>query len=199
MRNPRGSVSEVSNPADGDGRRRSGFRDADDRRREVGARISELRTARGLSLSALARSAGIGKGSLSELEAGRRNPTLDTLYAVAGPLGVPLSALLGDESGTEGGGSQLTARLLHVEHHDDGATTEVFWLRVLPGGVRRSPAHGPGVVEHVRVVRGHLLAGPEGSQRHAGPGESLEWISDAVHTYSTEDGALAVLTIVTPA
>ena len=64
----------------------------DDRRRDVGARISTLRTERGLSLSALARAAGIGKGSLSELEAGQRNPTLDTLYAVAGPLGVPLTA-----------------------------------------------------------------------------------------------------------
>ena len=47
----------------------------------VGARIRALRTERGLSLSALAAAAGIGKGSLSELETGRRNPTLDTLYA----------------------------------------------------------------------------------------------------------------------
>ncbi|MGV9827619.1 helix-turn-helix domain-containing protein [Gordonia sp. NPDC003429] len=170
----------------------------DDRRREVGARIAALRSARGMSLSALARAAGVGKGSLSELEAGQRNPTLDTLYAVAGPLGVPLTALLGEESGTEGGGSFLTARLIHVEHHDDGATTEVFWLRVLPGGLRRSPPHGPGVVEHVRVIRGHLHAGPEGSERAAGPGESLQWLSDTPHTYRTDDGVLAVLTIDSP-
>jgi XRE family transcriptional regulator, regulator of sulfur utilization len=45
----------------------------------VGARIRALRTERGLSLSALAAAAGIGKGSLSELETGHRNPTLDTL------------------------------------------------------------------------------------------------------------------------
>ena len=65
----------------------------EDRRRAVGARISAIRKQRGLSLSGLAREARIGKGSLSELEGGQRNPTLDTLYAIAGPLGVPLSLL----------------------------------------------------------------------------------------------------------
>lgn len=170
----------------------------DERRRTVGARISALREQRGLSLSALAREAGIGKGSLSELEAGQRNPTLDTLYAVAGPLGVPLTALLGEETGVEGTSPHLAARLLHVEHHGDDTTTEVFWLHVTPGGVRESPAHGPGVVEHILVASGHLVAGRVGEERSAGPGESVEWISDVPHTYRSDDGALAVLTIRSP-
>lgn len=170
----------------------------DERRRAVGARIATLRSEKGMSLSALARAAGIGKGSLSELESGQRNPTLDTLYAIAGPLGVPLTALLGEESGTEGAGPYLSARLLHVEHHPDGATTEVFWLQVRAGGTRVSPAHGPGVVEHMRVVRGHVIAGPRGAERGAGPGESLQWVSDAEHTYRSNDGALAILTIDSP-
>ncbi|WP_439030299.1 helix-turn-helix domain-containing protein [Gordonia terrae] len=172
--------------------------DGEDRRRSVGTRITTLRHRRGLSLSALAREAGIGKGSLSELEAGQRNPTLDTLYAVAGPLGVPLTALLGEDTGAVGSSPHLSARLLHVEHHDDGSVTEVFWLRVTPGGVRESPAHGPGVVEHVYVVSGHLVAGRVDHERAAGPGESLQWLSDAAHTYRSDDGALAVLTIRSP-
>ncbi|NDK92146.1 helix-turn-helix transcriptional regulator [Gordonia desulfuricans] len=170
----------------------------DPRRRMVGARIADLRSQRGLSMSALARAAGIGKGSLSELESGQRNPTLDTLYAVAGPLGVPLTALLGGQSGTEGADPHLSARLLHVEHHPDGGVTEVFWLRVGPG-MRVSPAHGDGVVEHLQVVRGHLVAGPTGAESAAGPGESLHWVSDTEHTYRSDDGALAVLTIESPA
>ncbi|HEY9293380.1 MAG TPA: helix-turn-helix transcriptional regulator, partial [Microlunatus sp.] len=48
----------------------------------VGRRLREVRVSRGLSLSELARQAGIGKGSLSEIETGRRNPTLETLYAL---------------------------------------------------------------------------------------------------------------------
>ncbi|WP_020172343.1 helix-turn-helix domain-containing protein [Gordonia polyisoprenivorans] len=167
-------------------------------RSAVGARITAARERRGMSLSALARAAGIGKGSLSELESGRRNPTLDTLYAVAGPLGVPLTALLGEESGTEGSGPHLSARLLHVEHHPRGATTEVFWLAVHPGGITISPAHGPGVVEHIRVARGHVTAGPIGAENTAGPGRSLQWMSNTDHSYRSDDGALAVLTIDSP-
>ncbi|MGC4935031.1 helix-turn-helix domain-containing protein [Gordonia sp. DT30] len=173
--------------------------DTDRRRAAVGARISEIRARRGISLSGLARAAGVGKGSLSELESGQRNPTLDTLYAIAGPLGVPLTALLGEEAGTEGSGPYLAARLLHVEHHPDGGTTEVFWLHVSPGGTRVSPAHGAGVVEHIRVVRGRVFAGPVGGEKSAGPGESLHWTSDTEHTYRSDDGALAVLTIDSPA
>ncbi|MYR07035.1 helix-turn-helix domain-containing protein [Gordonia sp. SID5947] len=168
------------------------------RRQAVGSRIAALRTDRGFSLSELARRAAIGKGSLSEIEAGQRNPTLDTLYAVAGPLGVPLTALLGEDAGTEGSGEFLHAQILHVEHHPDGATTEVVWLRVLPGGVRTSPAHGPGVTENVHVVTGELEAGRAGGELHAGPGETLQWTSDVEHTYRSTHGATALLTIHSP-
>lgn len=170
-----------------------------DRRRAVGERIAEARTAAGLSLSELARRAGIGKGSLSEIESGQRNPTLDTLYAIAGPLRLPLTALLGESSGIEGSGDRLHARILYVRHHPDGATTEVIWLQVLPGGIRVSPPHGPGVIETVQVVTGDLTAGPVGDERRALAGQTLRWISDTDHTYRTTEGAEAVLTIHSPA
>ena len=51
----------------------------------LGARLRELRVERGMSLSELARRAGVGKGSLSEIESGRRNPTVETLYSICGP------------------------------------------------------------------------------------------------------------------
>lgn len=69
---------------------------------QVGRRLRELREERGLSLSALARRSGTGKATLSELEAGRRNPTLETLYALTTALGVSLSAALTDPRGPAG-------------------------------------------------------------------------------------------------
>ncbi|MXP23929.1 helix-turn-helix domain-containing protein [Gordonia sp. HNM0687] len=171
----------------------------DERRRAVGSRIAATRSERGMSLSELARRAGIGKGSLSEIESGRRNPTLDTLYAIAGPLGVPLTALLGEEAGTEGSGDHLRARVLHVEHHPDGATTEVVWLTVLPGATRVSPAHGPGVTEYILVVQGELTAGPVGAESTAASGDSITWRSDVEHSYRSGDEPVhAVLTIRSP-
>lgn len=52
----------------------------------IGRRIRRLREERGISLSALARAAGVGKATLSGLENGTRNPTLETLWAITAEL-----------------------------------------------------------------------------------------------------------------
>ena len=44
----------------------------------VGERVRAERQARGLSVGALAAAAHVGKGSLSEIENGARNPTMST-------------------------------------------------------------------------------------------------------------------------
>lgn len=169
-------------------------------RATVARQITDLRQRRGLSLSALAARAGIGKGTLSELEAGTRNPTLETLYALAGPLGVPLTGLVGDRVGRSVSDDVVDARLLAVEVHDDGGTTEVFWLTIGAAGVRVSPAHGPGTVEHLRVVRGDARAGADGDERDITAGAAYSWPGDRPHTYaSPSGGAEGVLTIETPA
>lgn len=169
----------------------------------VGARVRALRSDRGLTLSALARAAGIGKASLSELEQGRRNPTLATLYAVARPLGVPLVALLGDAPGAvvtdprEPGAPGLVARLLHVDR-DPGTTTEVYWIELPPGGRRDSVPHIAGAVEHVLVVRGSLVVTVDGVPTTLGPGEAHAWRADVPHGYAAgPDGAAGVDTITT--
>lgn len=169
-------------------------------RSAVARRITALRQGQGLSLSTLAARAGIGKATLSELEAGTRNATLETLYALAGPLGVPLTGLVGDEAGGSISDEVVEVRLLTARKHDDGGITEVFWLTAAARGTRTSPPHGPGVVEHLRVVRGTALVGPTGAERAVGAGESWTWDGGTEHGYSAVGGvAEAVLTIETPA
>ena len=129
----------------------------------TGARIRALREERGMSLSALAAAAGIGKATLSELEGGRRNPTLDTVYAVAGPLGVPLVALVAEAGDSDAlSDDALTAVRLHLLV-EPGRTTEVYLVRVRPGAERSSPAHATGVVEQLVVGGGDPAsdAGPQ--------------------------------------
>src|SRR6201994_2173964 len=71
----------------------------DDLAQLVGERVRAARRERGLSVGALAAAAQVGKGSLSEIENGARNPTMGTLYALAGALGVPLATLIADRPG----------------------------------------------------------------------------------------------------
>lgn len=160
--------------------------------------MRDLRHARGFSLSGLAAAAGVGKGSLSELEAGLRNPTLGTLYALAGPLEVPISALLGEELGTSIEAGGLSHQLIDV-HRGEFAIRETFRIEGRADAIRQSPAHGPGVTEHIVVTRGRMRAGVLGAEREAGVGEVLTWVSDAPHSYQVLEAPFeAILVILTP-
>ena len=52
----------------------------------LAANLRRLRIARRLSLSELARATGMSKATLSSVESGRSNPTIETLAALAGAL-----------------------------------------------------------------------------------------------------------------
>lgn len=151
----------------------------------VGSALRSRREERGMSLGALARAAGVGKGTLSEIERGVRNPTLSTVYALAAALGVPLATLLAGRPGVEVSSPGVTARLLEAVEQDDGTTVEVYLLRLEPGAEHVSPAHGTGVVEHLLVTAGRAVAGRVGEERELGPGESAQWVSDTTHYYRT--------------
>jgi transcriptional regulator with XRE-family HTH domain len=148
----------------------------------VGRRIRELREERGISLSTLARLAGVGKATLSRLETGAQNPTLETLYAVTGQLGVPLATVLSEQSPVVRGAA-VEATLLQV-FNDPDTTYELYRLRVQAGARQVSPAHPAGVTEHLTVFAGRLRAGPADAPLEAGPGEHLSWGADAPHTYA---------------
>ncbi len=165
----------------------------------VGQRLRDARHARELSLTALAAAAGIGKGSLSEIENGTRNPTLATLYSLAGALGVPLATLLAERIGTEIASAGVRAELLDVTE-DGTQTVEVYRLRLDPGSRRDSGAHGPGVTEHLLLVAGALRAGPVGEEVTLAPGESAAWVSDGAHSYENLSAGAAdsVLVIRSP-
>jgi len=168
--------------------------------RLVGERLRAARQERGLSVGTLAEAAGVGKGSLSEIENGIRNPTLGTLYSLAGTLGVPLATLIADRAGARVTAPGVEARLLDVTR-EGGQTVEVYRLRIEPGVHYRSVPHGPGVVEHLLVTSGRARAGHLGEETEIGPGQAAQWVSDVAHGYAAlgADAVESVLVIRSPA
>ena len=173
---------------------------------QIGVRIRRLRQERNVSLSALARDAGVGKATLSGLEDGSRgNPTIETLYAIAGRLGVPIGALLPDPP-QEGEkpletihGTAVSASLLET-FSDTDTDTELFRLHIRPGYVQHSPAHPPGTVEYLTVFTGTAKVGPPDALLTVGPGGHVSWTADVPHTYAAISGedVFASLLIRTP-
>jgi transcriptional regulator with XRE-family HTH domain len=175
----------------------------DDLARLVGERLRAARQERGLSLGALAEVAHVGKGSLSEIENGARNPTLGTLYALAGALGVPLATLIADRAGVRVASPGIEARLLDVSHEGGpggGQTVEIYRLRLEPGRLHRSPAHGLGVVEHMLVISGRARVGRLGEETEIGADQAARWASDVPHGYAAlgADPVESVLVIRSP-
>ncbi|MBR7831236.1 helix-turn-helix domain-containing protein [Actinospica sp. MGRD01-02] len=156
---------------------------------EVARRIRKLRADRGISLSELARGANLGKATLSAIEAGTRNATLETLYAIAARLDVPLAALLAPPTPADAptvSGTAVTAELLEV-FTDDGATTELYRLTIRPGPTQTSPAHPRGVVEYLTVFSGTALVGPADTPLTVAAGGHASFASDVPHIYAALD------------
>lgn len=158
----------------------------------VGARLRALREARGLSLSALARAADLGKGTLSELESGRRNPTLETLFALTSALELPLSAALPDteQAPPDASGAVVDAWLV-----EQCGAVEVFRLRVRAGATQVSAAHAIGVREQVLVVAGTLVLGDAADPVRLEPGDAHPYPGDRPHIWTAVDGEVSAVLV----
>lgn len=152
---------------------------------EVGQNLRRLRQARGLTLSGLAAKAGIAKSLLHALEAGRANPTLATLWALARALEVPFGELVQARPvGDEG----VMVHLIEQTWGRVGERLEVYRMDLLPRSVRWAEAHEPGLRERVIGLKGKARVGPPPG-REVGSGEEVEFSGDEPHVYASEEGA----------
>ncbi|MEV5148433.1 XRE family transcriptional regulator [Streptomyces sp. NPDC052727] len=159
----------------------------------IAASLKRERGRAGLSLSELAKRAGIAKSTLSQLEAASGNPSMETIWALAVALGVPFSALVespapsvqvvrageGPTVGSER--SSHVASLLSAS--PPGARRDIYYVWLEPGTVRDSEPHIPGTVEHIVVSDGAVRAGPRGEAVELGPGDYMSYRGDMPHAY----------------
>jgi len=66
---------------------------------EIGARLRAVRQQRGISVRGLAQSLGVSPSLISQVETGRTQPSVSTLFAIVNELDVSLDALLADAPG----------------------------------------------------------------------------------------------------
>ena len=170
----------------------------------IAASLRRERRRSGLSLTEVARRAGIAKSTLSQLEAGTGNPSLETLWAICVALDAPFSRLLdpprpqiqvirADEGPTVAAAeADYQATLLAA--CPPGARRDVYRIQAEPGHARASEPHMPGVVEHVVVGAGRALAGVAGEPVELSPGDYVRYPGDVPHVFQAlEPGTRAVL------
>lgn len=155
--------------------------------------LKRERERQGLSLSETAKRAGIGKSTLSQLESGDGNPSVETLWAIATALDVQISRLLetdrpplsvirrGEAMPLPSTDADYSAALLSA--CPPHARRDVFLVQVEPGSARVAQPHPAGTVEHLIVSTGGVRLTVNDDSIDLRPGDYARHAGDAVHAY----------------
>lgn len=168
----------------------------------LAANLRRLRRSRGLPAVELARRAGLARATLTQLEAGGGNPTLETLYALANALDAPLAELIAEPKavalprvvrrgeGVRVVGASVEAWLLAtVSGHGGG--TEIYEFTLRGQSAQHSAPHPAGTREHIHLYEGRVSVGPAASPVELGPGDFTSFDGDCDHLYQRLDAARA--------
>ncbi|WP_041833343.1 helix-turn-helix domain-containing protein [Actinoplanes sp. N902-109] len=170
----------------------------------IAAALRRERERAGISLAELARRAGLAKSTLSQLENGTGNPSIETLWSLGVALGVPFSRLVeppapavrvvkaSDQTRLRADRADFTASLLAAG--STHARRDLYVMELEPGEPREAEAHIPGSVEHVVVAAGALRTGPVEEPVDLAPGDYASFPGDIPHYYEAlAPGTWAVL------
>jgi quercetin dioxygenase-like cupin family protein/DNA-binding XRE family transcriptional regulator len=149
----------------------------------------------------LSKLGGVAKGTVVALEGGAGNPTIETVYALAGALGCGLSDLLEgapDPMVVELPASKRSSRIgalrgRVLQRFAPTGAVEVFEILVSSGGLRRSRPHAYGVYEHVWVADGRIELGPSEEPFELSAGDYVCFPAWQDHHYRALDPPVRML------
>lgn len=167
-------------------------------REMLAGNVKRARSRKGLSLSELARLSRISKATLSQLEAGTGNPTIETVFSLSRALELPISELMEKQPAEEltlvrgaeaevlrGAGVDLRP-LRTVEA--GGATFEIYDQQVRAGARQDSLGHAGR--EHTVVQAGRLGVRVDGRDVELGPGDYVAFDAALPHSYTALGGVV---------
>ena len=171
---------------------------------EIARALRRERVRAGLSLSELAKKAGIAKSTLSQLESATGNPSVETLWALSVALDVPFARLVEPPRPTvqvvrRGEGPTVASERADyiatvLSACPPGARRDLYLISAEPGSVRESEPHMPGVVEHVVLCSGRARLGLTEEPVELGPGDYIAYPGDLPHVFEAlESATTAVL------
>jgi transcriptional regulator with XRE-family HTH domain len=160
----------------------------------VARNVRTFRQERALSLGELARRSGLSKQTLSKIEQGTGNPTVETLSQLSTALEVSVRRLL-----TEWGTPVFVQR-----QHEGEWSDEAGWMQrlldetygsgyvrtlvlKLQRGAKQSKVvegHAPGTLHHVYLISGKLRTGPVSEPVELAAGDFVRFPGDVPHAHT---------------
>ena len=157
--------------------------------------LASLRHARGLTQEALAKSAGVPRSTIANLESGGGNPSLAVLVKVAGRLGVPIDELLASPRAkvrkwsaadlpwrVRGRGVQLR------ELVPEPVPEEMLeMMELAPAATMAGTPHLPGTREFFTCLDGRVNLMVAGERYALATGDVLAFPGNLPHSYQNAD------------
>lgn len=164
-----------------------------DQNQIIGQNLKRIRTERELSLGQLATLCDLSKVVLSQIERGEANPTINTIWKIAGGLKVPYTQLLEDQTSevnvvnrgntpvqVELDGAYRSYTYYKVE---SGRPFDWFVVELAPGASHESLGHLAGSQEYVYVTEGELLLEIQTEKFTLHKGDSYHFDGKQRHVY----------------
>lgn len=156
-----------------------------------------LRQVRGLTQETLAKSAGVPRSTIANLESGQGNPSLAVLLKVSSSLAVPLDELLASpraktrrwsrkEIAEQAAGKGVTLRSLIPERIPDELLNV---MEFAPGATMRGSPHLPGTREYFTCLAGEIVIFVAGERFDLASGDVLAFPGNVPHSYKNASAA----------
>lgn len=186
---------------------------------DIGVRLREARLARGMSLRSVAQAVGVSASLISQVETGKTQPSVSTLYALVNHLGVSMDELMGVTTPMADAATPVSAAFASsgaiepaVQRGTENPVLEmengVHWERLAVGEGGPADAllvsYDPGAsssiegrlmrhsgVEYAYILEGEITLQLEFATHVLHPGDSLQFDSVRPHMYSNNGNVVA--------
>ncbi|WP_367608150.1 helix-turn-helix domain-containing protein [Legionella sp. W05-934-2] len=163
--------------------------------KHIAKTLKELRQKKGWSLDKTAAATGVSKAMLGQIEREESSPTIATLWKIATGFETSFSSFIEDIQTASADAVHRTGqvqtihpedkniRVLTLFPFDPELNFELFVIELLPGCEHLSPAHKPGVMEHVVAVDGQMEVFIDGDWHAIAKGEGIRFNANQPHGY----------------
>jgi len=153
----------------------------------IGSKLKDIRNKRNLSLDEVAKLTGVSKAMLGQIERGKSNPTVSTLWKIATGLKVSFSLFIDENQ--EDSNRML---LYPIFPFDANKGFEIFAIELEPGCNHISTPHNDGVEEYIIVTEGEIELNINDKKYVLQKGNSIRFMANKTHTYKNTSENKAV-------
>ncbi len=174
----------------------------------ISKNLKKIRKQKEITIQELAGSSTISSVSLNNIENGKSNPTIDTLWKIADALNVPYTELLLEQTIPEATVVSYDQVMQQAQFSKDEKSKvylyyplsqmdhyEFFGMEIISLSEYTSPGHLAGSREYIFVLSGVLEVKIGSDTYHLNQGDSLTFFSDRPHTYFNREQNLLKLLI----